>query len=594
MNLPHKDLQTLVEYVNKKDETIVQSLSEEIGIIRETLAEELKENILGEISGNPEFRGPIGYTGADGDQGPEGPQGPRGKAPSIEIDEENVRVRFQVDSALTESTGEEVPLWSKWIDLKGAKGELGEQGPQGESGNDGRDGRSFTKASIHEGSLYLYDDQGDQYDLGRVIGEQGPAGPQGPKGDPLTWHDLTEAQQQMLIGPMGEAGPKGDPGTFPMVECDHEARKIRFQVREDYTNPWGDWIDMPVGPQGEQGPKGDRWMYEDFKPEHLAEITGPMGPQGPKGATGEQGPQGPKGAKGAKGDMGPQGPKGAKGDKGEPGVDADVEPIKKEVEAFKEKVVGEHTKFDKRLKDTTEKLRGEITSRISDVRFTRLNELLIPTAAFNVAGEDPSTSEIYQEVNVDNVLDIIDGAPIYIDNTIKASIRGDTYDPDNWLIYASAEHISQIADGIIVRGKISNKAYIYRLGVVTIDPKAIADGNDLVPGEYYYLAHPSVSTSNGQITANKPTFGVAQQVGQAIGRRQLFVNTTTEPAILNRTELKIQGRNGALLNTPTDPRGSEGDSFGDVIWDDSYLYYCVRDYDGATKIWRRVLADADW
>ena len=250
------DLKTLIEYVNQKDETIKQSLSEDIQRVKETIQEEIFETVFNEVKVNPEFRGPIGYTGQDGDLGPQGPQGPRGNAPRIEIDEENVRVRFQLDSALTESTGEEIPIWSKWIDLKGAKGEIGENGPQGAPGAPGAHGKSFTKASIYEGSLYLYDDSGEQYNLGRVIGEQGPAGPQGPKGDPLTWHDLTEAQQQMLVGPQGPVGFKGDPGQFPMVECNHEERKIRFQVREDYTDPWGEWIDTPVGPQGEQGVQG--------------------------------------------------------------------------------------------------------------------------------------------------------------------------------------------------------------------------------------------------------------------------------------------------------------------------------------------------
>jgi hypothetical protein len=586
------DLKTLIEYVNQKDETVKKSLSEDIQRVKETIQEEIFQTVFNEVKVNPEFRGPIGYTGSDGDLGPQGPQGPRGNAPRIEIDEEQVRVRFQLDSALTESTGEEIPIWSKWIDLKGAKGEIGEAGPQGESGAPGQHGKSFTKASIYEGSLYLYDDSGEQYNLGRVIGEQGPAGPQGPKGEPLTWHDLTEAQQQMLIGPQGPIGFKGDPGQFPMVECDHEARKIRFQIREDYTDPWGEWIDMPVGPQGEQGVQGLPFVYENFTPEQLNELVGPQGIQGPKGDKGDKGETGERGAKGAKGDQGPIGEQGPKGDRGPKGKDADVKPVQAEVEEFKQKVIGEHTKFDKKIKDTTEKLRQEMTSRISDVRFTRLNELLIPTAAFSVAG-DPSNNEIYQKVKIDNWNEIINGAPIYIDNQIKASIRGDTYDPDNAIVYASAEHISQVADGIIIKG-VNKEAYIYRLGIVEVDPRVIADGPELIPGEYYYLAHPSWGQSSGQITVNKPSYGIAQLVGQATSKKEIFVNTTTDPVILNRTAVNIQGRNGATLAPPTTARGQEGDAMGDVIWSDSHLYFCVRDYDGKTQIWRRIVSESDW
>ena len=587
-NLTTEDAKLLVEYINKKEDSVRTELSEEIVFVKEELTKRLVE----ELKSNPEFRGPIGYAGADGDIGPQGPEGPKGEKGDplrIDIDEDHCRVRFQVGNFINEDTNEIVPHYSDWIDIKGVKGESGEQGPEGPRGDDGI---SFVDAKIHEDTLYVYNSLGEKFNLGEVRGPQGEPGPVGPKGEALTWHDLTESQRQLLVGPSGPSGPKGDPGSFPMVECDHEERKIRFQVKEDYTDPWGPWIDMPVGPQGEQGPA---FVYEDFTQQQLMGLQGPTGPQGEKGdqgETGPQGPTGPRGLKGEKGDQGIQGEKGEKGDKGDAGVDADLTPIKDEVEEFKKKVVDDHTKFDKRLKDTTEKLRSEITNRISDVRFTRLNELLIPTASFSVAG-DPSNNEIYQEVDVTNWSDIVNGSPIYIDNQIKASIRGDVYDPDNFLIYASAEHISQVADGIIVKG-VNSKAYIYRLGVVAVDPKVIADGPELVPGEYYYLAHPTPNRTNGQITVNKPTYGVAQLVGQAISTKEIFVNTTTDPVILNRTNVVIQGRNGATLRAPTDPRGVEGDAFGDVIWTDTHYYFCVRDYDGKTQIWRRIATQSDW
>lgn len=563
-------------------------MTEEVLHVRNTL----KEELLNELKEDSVFRGPMGYAGKDGEQGPEGPIGPQGEKGDplkIDIDEDRCRVRFQLGNLINEDTNEIIPHFSDWLDIKGVKGDDGEVGPQGEKGEDGI---SFVDAKIHEDTLYVYNSLGEKFNLGEVRGPQGERGEQGPKGDSLTWHDLTESQRQLLVGPSGPQGPKGDPGTFPMVECDHEERKIRFQVREDYVDPWGPWIDMPVGPQGE---KGDPFVYEDFTQMQLMGLQGPKGDQGDKGDRGEQGPQGkvgPKGPKGDKGDQGPQGEKGDKGDKGDAGVDADLTPIKDEVEDFKKKVIEDQTKFDKRLKDTTEKLQREITNRISDVRFTRLNELLIPTAAFSVAG-DPSNNEIYQKVKIDNWGDIISGAPVYIDNQIKASIRGDTYDADNFIIFASAEHISQIADGIIVKG-VDGYGYIYRLGVIDVDKRAIADGDELVPGEYYYLAHPTWGVTAGQITVNKPTYGIAQLVGQAISKTQLFVNTTTDPVILNRTNMAVQGREGATLSPPTNPRGVDGDAMGDVIWSDTHLYFCVRNYDGKTQIWRRISAESDW
>jgi len=595
-NKPSDDLKVILEYVKQQDNVLKEDVIHTVQQLKEEVARDIYKTINEEIRNNPEFRGPIGYSGRDGDQGPQGeqgPKGPRGDIPRIEIDEKRSQIRFQLGTLISEDTGESHSHWSEWLNIKGEKGDIGFEGPRGDRGDSGKDGVSITKASIYEDHLFVYNSLGEQFDLGNVRGRPGERGEKGERGDNLTWHDLTESQRQMLIGPSGVQGPKGDPGQFPMVECDQENRKIRFQVREDYTNPWGPWIDMPVGPQGE---RGDAFVFEDFTQAQL------MGLQGPKGEKGDKGDQGPQGIQGKTGPVGPQGVPGIPGERGDPGPqgktgkpgkDADITPIKKEVEDFREKVIDEHSKFDKKLKDTTEKLRNEITNRISTVRFTRLNELLIPTAAFSVAG-DPANNEIFQKIDrVSNWADIINGSPVYIDNAIKASIRGDVYDADNYLIYATAEHISQVADGIIIKG-VGGSAYIYRLGAVTVDPRVIADGNELVPGEYYYLALPTQTTNIGQITVNKPTYGVAQLVGQAISKTQLFVNTTTDPVILNRTNLQIQGRNGATLAPPSNPLGQDGDAFGDVIWTDTHLYFCVRDYDGRTQIWRRIATQSDW
>lgn len=591
-----EDLKSLLEYVTQKDDLIKEELLTSVQSLKEEVTQNIFETITAHIQNNPEFRGPMGYSGQDGDtglQGPVGPQGRRGDIPRIEIDESRAQIRFQTGTLLSEDTGEMFPQWSDWLNVKGERGDVGTEGPQGDRGLDGADGISITKASIYEDNLFIYNSLGEQFNLGNVRGRAGEQGPQGEKGEALTWHDLTESQRQMLIGPSGTQGPKGDPGTFPMVECDQEERKIRFQVREDYTNPWGEWIDMPVGPQGEQGMP---FVFEDFTQAQLMGLQGPKGDKGDKGDTGPQGIQGktgPVGPQGVAGLQGPQGEKGETGKTGKAGKAADLAPIEKKIDGFKSEVVEEHKKFDKRLKDTTEKLRGEITNRISDVRFTRLNELLIPTAAFSVAG-DPSNNEIYQEVGpLSNWKDIVDGSPIYIDNQIKASVRGDVFDAENYLIYASAEHISQVADGIIVKGH-NAKAYIYRLGVVEVDPLVIEGSNELIPGEYYYLSHPSPSVMHGQITINKPSHGVAQLVGQAISKKQIFVNTTTDPVILNRTTLQAQGRNGAVLRPPSTARGAEGDSMGDVVWDTTYVYICKRNYDGVSDIWTRVAQDTSW
>lgn len=584
--LTTSDLKTLLEFVNKKDDEVKNELTEQFHVLEETL----KNKLYHTIKDDPAFKGPMGYTGQDGDAGPigeSGPQGPMGPIPNIDVDVQGSRIRFQ--TGLNESTG--TAQFSEWVNVKG------------------------------------------------------------DKGDTLTWHDLTESQRQMLVGPSGQQGPKGEPGSFPKVEPDYDNRRIRFQVSEDVTQPWSEWIQMPTGPQGVQGETGRAFVWEDFTETQLETIRGPQGFTGPKGddafnlteavleddtlklvredgtilevgdvrgpqgPTGIQGPRGPAGEKGDKGDAGkdatPQevaaklvsdakflkAVEGPKGDKGDPGVDADIKPFEERVEKLREDLTKSHAKFEvdskKNLVNNFEKVKRDLIEKVNSVQLTRLNELLIPTASFSVAG-DPTGSEVVQEVGpFDNYNDIVDGAPVYIDNPIKASLRGEVYDPDNYIIYADASSVENVADAIIFKGQ-GRYAYIYRIGRCKIDSSVIADGPELVPGEYYYLAHPKSGMVHSQITVNKPQFGVAQLVGQAIGPNELYVNCTTDPVVLNRTELRVQGANGSYLQAPTQREGNPGDAFGDVVWTPAHIYYCTRDYDGISKIWVRSAIDSGW
>lgn len=86
------------------------------------------------------------------------------------------------------------------------------------------------------------------FDLGRVVGPQGPQGERGPQGEQ---------------GVPGERGPQGIQG-----------------------------IQGETGPQGPQGVQGERGETG---------IQGPQGIQGERGETGATGPQGPTGAAGANG-----------------------------------------------------------------------------------------------------------------------------------------------------------------------------------------------------------------------------------------------------------------------------------------------------
>lgn len=101
------------------------------------------------------------------------------------------------------------------------------------------------------------------FDLGKVIGPQGPqgeAGPQGPQGIQGPKGDTGAQGPQGIQGIQGETGPKGDTG--------------------------------PQGPQGEAGPQGIQGIKGETG------DTGPQGPQGPQGEQGVRGPTGPQGPAG--------------------------------------------------------------------------------------------------------------------------------------------------------------------------------------------------------------------------------------------------------------------------------------------------------
>ena len=45
---------------------------------------------------------------------------------------------------------------------------------------------------------------------------------------------------------------------------------------------------------------------------------------------------------------------------------------------------------------------------------------------------------------------------------------------------------------------------------------------------------------------------------------------------------------GAYGSAPATAVGIAGDTQGDIVGDDNYIYYCIADYDGSTAIWKRT------
>lgn len=248
---------------------------------------------------------PVLIEGPQGPQGDVGPEGPRG-----------------------------------FIGEQGIQGPVGETGLQGEQG---LPGKHITEAQLNEnGHLFLYRDDGVQFPIGNVIGEQGPIGPIGPQGEK---GEKGETGLQGKQGIPGEVGPKGDRGV---------------------GGPQG-----PVGPQGERGEKGEQG------------IVGPKGDKGdtgltgPKGDRGEMGLPGPTGLQGPKGDPGPQGEKGEKGDSGKDGESPDIEPYLK-------KVSDETKKFQDNIRRTiTRASIGGSSSGGGEVRLEFLDDVDRDTAKIN-------------------------------------------------------------------------------------------------------------------------------------------------------------------------------------------------------------------
>jgi len=250
---------------------------------------------------------PILVEGPEGPQGEIGPEGPRG------------------------FIGEQ--------GIKGIQGLVGETGPKGEQG---LPGKHITEAQLNEnGHLFLYRDDGVQFPIGNVIGEQGLTGPIGPQGEK---GDVGETGIQGEQGIPGEVGPKGDRGV--------------------------DGLQGPVGPQGESGEKGEQGIVG---PKGDKGDTGLTGPKGDRGETGLPGPAGLQGPKGDKGDPGEQGPQ------GDPGMDGETP----DIEPYLKKVTDEQKKFQDNIRRTITRSSFGSSSGGGEVRLEFLDDVDRDTAKVN-------------------------------------------------------------------------------------------------------------------------------------------------------------------------------------------------------------------
>jgi len=178
-------------------------------------------------------------------------------------------------------------------------------------------------------------------------GERGLIGPEGPQG---------------LIGPVGPQGETGPVGPMGLAGNRGETGGIGPEGKQGERGKQGE-----KGAPGERGQRGERG---ERGPSGIDGTNGSNGRDGTKGEAGERGPQGLPGRNGANGKDGPVGPKGEKGDKGDPGSEANVEPLKKEFESFKDAIDKRMSRLAFNISTTGGSFAGS-----GEVRLNRLDDV---------------------------------------------------------------------------------------------------------------------------------------------------------------------------------------------------------------------------
>ncbi len=167
-------------------------------------------------------------------------------------------------------------------------------------------------------NLYVWSQENEWHNVGRLRGPKGDQGPQGiagiqgipgPKGDQGVKGDIGPTGPQGKQGTQGPTGATGPAGTSVSILGSYDT--LDELQREHLTNNIGDGYLV-----------GDNlyvWSQEN-EWHNVGRLRGPKGDQGPQGIAGIQGIQGPKGDQGVKGDIGPTGPQGKQGIQGPTGA----------------------------------------------------------------------------------------------------------------------------------------------------------------------------------------------------------------------------------------------------------------------------------
>lgn len=223
------------------------------------------------------------------------PSVPSGKALYIAFAANDVRRLCSIEDI------SEMVNAGEFVGPQGPKGEKGDKGDPGEKGVDGTvafesltpeqkeslRGVSITAVSIDvNGNLTITFSDGDNENVGNIMGPQGVPGPKGDKGD---------------VGPQGPQGPRGEKG-----EKGNDGTSLNILGTKESE------ADLPLsaGKNDAYLIDGEMWVFDGANWNNTGKIQGPQGPQGPvgpQGSKGDPGPQGVKGDPGEKGDTGARG-----------------------------------------------------------------------------------------------------------------------------------------------------------------------------------------------------------------------------------------------------------------------------------------------
>lgn len=212
------------------------------------------------------------FTVTNGKDGKQGTQGPKGET-GIGVAAASINGSGELILSLT--NGEE-------INLGNVVGAQGAEGPQGRPGEQGPQGTGITDITITEdGQLSITLSSGETTSLGNI---KGPAGADGigiaeiyiSNGN--LYVRKTDENVAINLGQVkgadGQQGPAGSDGPAGANGVDGKsAYELYKEAYPDYTGSLTDWLDSLKGAEGPQGPAGNDYVLTENDKEEIAELV---------------------------------------------------------------------------------------------------------------------------------------------------------------------------------------------------------------------------------------------------------------------------------------------------------------------------------